>query len=224
MKIRIAEIFESISGEVGDIPQGSPTTFVRLAGCSLGCPFCDTKTWQDPNSGFKEEVEIVANMIKIFPWKNILITGGEPLEQKEAVTELTRILYEKKPHYFIQVETNGTIPISTPWKADCWVVDCKGKDAMNGIPYEFNPGFLHSVMWVKYLVGSKSDLDDAIRMARVVLRRKRESTSSEFLHAPRFAISPLVGKVSHQEVQEAILKSRLPIVLNVQLHKNIGVR
>ena len=223
MKIRIAEIFESISGEVGGFPQGSPTTFVRLAGCSLGCPFCDTRQWQDPESGTERTIESVVFDIFAFPWKQVLITGGEPMEQKKVVQDLVNKIKGNSIGYKIQVETNGTIPLSDMYLVDHWVVDNKGLDAMGGVPYQFDPQIIGGNMWIKCLVGSQADLDSAIGFA-AGLQGLAERVR------PKVAISVLAGKpwsskrTNIQETVRAILASKIPILLNIQIHKVFGVR
>lgn len=227
MKIRIAKIFESISGEVGGFSQGSPCTFVRLAGCSLGCPFCDTKQWQDRESGIERTIEDVVQEIFAFPWKQVLITGGEPMEQAEAVQTLVNMIKGNSIGYKIQVETNGTIPLDEIYLVDYWVVDRKGEDSMGDVPYVFNPMILGRNVWFKCLVGGLDDLDSALSFAEIVLNSPNEH------RRPRVAISPvrrptglpdgLVDTFDEMIIRE-ILASRLPILFNVQLHKVLGVR
>jgi 7-carboxy-7-deazaguanine synthase len=218
--IQISEIFESVSGEVGGFVQGSPTIFVRFSGCNLNCPFCDTKY----ANSFKEEmtVESIVDEVLSFPWNQVLITGGEPLFQREGFVEL--ILALRKKGFKIQVETNGTYRL-VDCGVDYWVVDCKGDDAMRigkdsseaGEAYYFNPGNINDRVWVKYLVASQEDLNAAVKMASVVL-------SGRGLFLPKFAISPIIPHICHLEVVSAILESKLPILLNVQIHKKIGAR
>lgn len=213
MKIRIAEIFESMSGEVGLFRQGSPTTFIRLAGCNLQCPFCDTK-WANQIDGKEMTVEELINKTIEFPWKQVILTGGEPLVQREAVDVFVRELAESTPDILVQIETNGSLPI-TRLRADSWVVDYKGIDCMKGSEYEYNPGWVGGKNdWIKYLVGSLDDIDRALSHVESMINKGCRTN---------FAMSSVEGNAIRQ-VQEAILKSKLPIVLNVQLHKIIGVR
>lgn len=210
--MRVAEIFESISGEVGGFLQGSPTTFIRLAGCNLHCPFCDTAWAIDLESGDDIDIETIVGRVDDLSWKQVLITGGEPLIQKE---ELQELIYQlKRNGYLIQIETNGTIRCDVSM-VDYWVIDCKWPDAMKGIHYEFDPGPLNYKCWVKHLVGSEEDLKKAIRMIRVSARSSGDG--------PRFSISPILG-ISHGDALTGILRSQLPILLNVQIHKMIGAR
>lgn len=104
--IFINSIYESIQGE--GVSLGTPCIFFRLQGCTLNCSFCDTK---DRNIGEKYNIE---EMVKKFPEKwveklrngfHLVLTGGSPLLQQEAVVSFIRLFqefYHIKP--FIEVE------------------------------------------------------------------------------------------------------------------------
>jgi len=86
---------------------GEPTIFVRLTGCNLRCPFCDTKYAWDKGQDYAED-QILTAVMKIrnkhhIDW--VCLTGGEPLKQKieHLVTSL------RKAGLKVQLETNGTI-------------------------------------------------------------------------------------------------------------------
>lgn len=96
--MKINEIFYSLQGEGAFT--GTPSVFIRLAGCNLKCPFCDTE-----HNPFIEmsEAKILDEIFK-YPAKHIVITGGEPLLQLTcSFVERLRIL-----NFFVQIETNGT--------------------------------------------------------------------------------------------------------------------
>ena len=99
--MRVNETFVSLQGE-GRFT-GTPAFFLRFSGCNLQCPFCDTK-----HQSFTEmtEDEIVCEALRHKP-RHIVITGGEPALQ------LTQSLIDKlhEAGFFIQVETNGTLPL-----------------------------------------------------------------------------------------------------------------
>lgn len=118
-KLYVSEIFKSIDGE--GFHAGQATVFVRLFGCNLRCPWCDTKTtWTEEQH---EKIygrkpiwmtvdEIVAKGEELeqgWPYKSICLTGGEPLmeENKELVTDLIDRFFNNG--YAINVETNGAI-------------------------------------------------------------------------------------------------------------------
>ena len=99
--MRVNETFLSLQGE--GYFTGTPAFFLRLSGCNLQCPFCDTN-----HQSFSEmsEEEIVTEASRHKP-RHIVITGGEPALQ------LTQSLVDKlhEAGFFVQVETNGTLPL-----------------------------------------------------------------------------------------------------------------
>lgn len=99
--MRVNETFLSLQGE--GYFTGTAAFFLRLSGCNLRCPFCDT---QHQSYTEMSEDEIVAEASRHKP-RHIVITGGEPALQ------LTRTLVDKlhEAGFFIQVETNGTLPL-----------------------------------------------------------------------------------------------------------------
>lgn len=97
--MKVNEIFYSLQGE--GCYSGTPAVFIRLSGCNLRCPFCDT---QHESGTEMSEAEIV-EVLKQWPTRFVVLTGGEPLLQ---ITE--KFLYELR-HYFVAVETNGTQPL-----------------------------------------------------------------------------------------------------------------
>jgi 7-carboxy-7-deazaguanine synthase len=101
--LKIAEIFASLQGE--GLRQGEPTIFVRLAGCNLRCPFCDTqRAWTGGRRITVGRIaDRVARLSRTGPAAWIVLTGGEPLMQD--VGPLVRLL--KSKGWKIQVETNG---------------------------------------------------------------------------------------------------------------------
>ena len=117
--MKVNEIFYSLQGE--GCRTGCASVFVRLSGCNLRCPFCDTA-----HERFSEmtEDEIVAEVCR-FPAEFVVLTGGEP------TLTLTKQLLEKlrSAGKKIQIETNGTIDLPDDILAMIDHITCSPKDA-----------------------------------------------------------------------------------------------
>jgi len=133
--LQVAEVFTSIQGE-GAVA-GMPSVFIRLAGCNLHCPWCDTKyAWMQGQTMTVEQIlQKVPEHIRL-----VTITGGEPLIQKN-VEHLARALWSRG--HIVIVETNGTID---PWFPACYSVSPKQ------LP---NYQFKFSFKWLPYIVHFK---------------------------------------------------------------------
>jgi 7-carboxy-7-deazaguanine synthase len=104
--VYVHSIFYTIQGE-GPFC-GTPAVFVRLAGCNLTCPFCDTE--YTSKRELMSPSAIAQRAADLMPKSGlVVITGGEPFRQN-----LSKLL-DMLVHYdnFVQIETNGTLPPST---------------------------------------------------------------------------------------------------------------
>lgn len=121
--MRISEIFLSIQGEGIEI--GAPTVFVRLYGCDLRCKWCDTMYAVEGGDYENLDVAEVLERVENLGCKNVCITGGEPLLQKNEVVNLAENLHVKR--YKIVLETSGHIaPPEIFREARCVIsLDCK---------------------------------------------------------------------------------------------------
>ena len=100
--MQISEIFYSIQGEGRLV--GTPSAFIRIAGCSLRCRYCDTKYAWDSSAGTRYSIEQIIDQIEQFDCKYVVITGGEPMTA-EQLPQLTQQLKKSAKH--ITIETAG---------------------------------------------------------------------------------------------------------------------
>ncbi len=154
--LSVSEIFWSFQGE--GARAGHPSIFLRLNGCSLKCSYCDTKEAQGTGT-FMELDAIMAgieSLKKKYPLSQVVITGGEPLEQ-----DLAELVYAlKKKKLFISIETNGLHFQELKPAADWWTA--APKDVTN---YRIHSQLLKHANEIKLIV-KKSLTIDVIKRIR----------------------------------------------------------
>lgn len=107
------EAFYTLQGE--GFHQGKAAYFIRLAGCDVGCVWCDVKeSWDENLYPLQSTKDIVANA-KENPARLVVITGGEPTLHN--LEELTSEL--KKEGFSINIETSGSSPLTGTWDWIC---------------------------------------------------------------------------------------------------------
>jgi organic radical activating enzyme len=160
VRLRVSEIFTSVQGEGPSV--GTPSVFVRLQGCSVGCAWCDTKYSWDAGNGEELTLESVLRRVKDAGPQNVVVTGGEPLEHP-ALGPLVRALHALVRR--IEIETAGVaLPPDLP--VDQWNVSLKL--AHSGVPLErrlIAPAierFRDLGAWFKFVVGDERDLDEVL--------------------------------------------------------------
>lgn len=101
-ELDLHSIFFTIQGE-GPFC-GTPAVFIRLAGCNLQCPMCDTEYTKDRR--IASIWDMINEVQDLMPKGLVVITGGEPFRQ--PIGDLLHGL--TNAGYYVQVETNGTLP------------------------------------------------------------------------------------------------------------------
>ena len=109
----LMEAFYTLQGE--GYHSGKPAYFIRLAGCDVGCHWCDVKESWDAGLHKITSIEDIVSGAMAHPSKFAVITGGEPLMHN--LTELTDSLIEKK--YELAIETSGAYSLSGRWHWIC---------------------------------------------------------------------------------------------------------
>ena len=201
--MEISEIFYSLQGESSYA--GLPCVFVRLAGCNLRCTYCDTKYAYEPEFSLSID-EILKEVEKYHPVKLVEITGGEPLLQTESV-ELMKLLLNKK--YKVLLETNNSILLKGIPKEVIKIVDFKTplSGMYNKILWD-NIKYFNDHDELKFVIADRQDFDWSIEIVE-----KYDLLNYQIL------FSPVHEKLDKKVLAEWILETKLPIRLNIQLHK-----
>lgn len=203
MALKVCETFYSLMGESTRV--GLPAFFIRLSGCNLRCRYCDTTYAYE--EGRAVAVAALLKAASDFPTRLVLVTGGEPLLQEDTPTLLAGLV---EAGFEVCLETNGSRPIDRVDDRVHRILDLKGPGSgMAGENYWANLEWLTPRDEVKFVIGDRHDFLWALE----VINKHGLSGRLPLL------ISPVFGQVPGQEAAAWILESRLPLRLNLQLHK-----
>lgn len=109
----VMEMFYSLQGE--GYHQGKAAYFIRLAGCDVGCVWCDVKDSWDASKHPVLTIDEIVSSALAHPARLAIVTGGEPLLYN--LDALTTAL--KKAGFEVNIETSGSSPMSGKWDWVC---------------------------------------------------------------------------------------------------------
>jgi 7-carboxy-7-deazaguanine synthase len=204
--LTINEIFHSIQGE--STHAGRPCVFVRLTACDLRCSWCDTP--YAFHEGRKVSVDEVVAQVTAVGCEYVEITGGEPLLQADVYPLMQQLL--ERGHR-VMLETGGHRSIADVPPEVIRIVDVKcpgsGEAEKNHWP---NLELVDRKDEVKFVLQDRADYE----FARGVVERHRliERTAAVLF-------SPVHGTLESKELAAWILKDRLAVRLQLQIHKFI---
>jgi len=172
---------------------------------------------KSPKNGSDLELGVIINKVEKLNHKYICFTGGEPLLYKSSIIPLLQILHKKG--YYISVETNGTIDISPFFRyVESFVIDLK-----TGIPnYNMlvnNYTNLRKTDVIKFVVGSKKDLQNMINNYSFLQHHYIDKTQK-----PIIAFSPIISKTFTPKILfNTLLEHKIyNSLISLQMHKFIG--
>ncbi|MEJ2508342.1 MAG: 7-carboxy-7-deazaguanine synthase QueE [Gammaproteobacteria bacterium] len=202
-RLRITEIFHSLQGETRTV--GCPTVFVRLTGCPLRCGYCDTE--YAFHGGQWWSVDAIVAEVAQYGAHYVTVTGGEPLAQRTCLGLLKRLC---DAGYEVSLETSGALDVSGVDPRVVKVMDLKtpASGEVERNRYE-NIDHLGARDQVKFVLADRADYDWACAM----LRHYRLAERCEVL------FSPVHERLEPRLLAEWILADRLPVRLQLQLHK-----
>ena len=191
------ETFYTLQGE--GFHQGKAAYFIRLAGCDVGCVWCDVKESWDEDLYPLQSIEEIVSKAKQNPARLAVITGGEPtLYNLEMLTSQL-----KEEGFSTNIETSGSSPLTGSWD---WI--CLS-------PKKFKPplsGILKKANELKIIVFNKSDFHWAEKYAAQV------SPSCRLYLQPEWSKSEIVTPLIIDYI-----KQNPKWQLSLQIHKYIHV-
>ena len=203
MALRLTEIFYSLQGEASRA--GLPTVFVRLTGCPLRCTWCDTT--YSFTGGEPASVESVLADVAKYPARQVCVTGGEPLAQKDCLPLLTALC---DAGYDVSLETSGALDIAGVDPRVARIMDIKAPDSGESAKNLWaNLDVLNRLDEIKIIIASRSDYE----WAREILRDRLIDRLCPVL------FSPAGGLIEPQSLADWILEDGLNVRFQLQLHK-----
>ena len=201
----INEIFHSIQGE--SLSSGMPTVFIRLTGCPLRCDYCDTA--YAFTEGSKKSFDEIVSEIEKYNCKNITVTGGEPLSQKNTILLINHL---NDLSYNVSIETSNAISIKNLSHKTIIVLDVKtpgSKEESKNIIDNYK--YLKPDDQIKFVI---CDLDDYEWAKDYIFKYNLHKICI-------FLLSPSYEKMDIKLLAENMLKDNIPARLQTQLHKVI---
>ena len=203
MALRITEVFYSLQGEASRV--GLPTVFVRLTGCPLRCSWCDT-TYSFTGGEPATIASVLAEVAK-YPARQVCVTGGEPLSQKECLPLLVALC---DAGYDVSLETSGALDVSAVDPRVSRIMDLKAPDSGEvGRNLWSNLDCLNARDEIKIVIASRGDYE----WARDVVRQRQIDRICPVL------FSPAQGLIEAGSLADWILEDGLNVRFQLQLHK-----
>lgn len=203
MALRITEVFYSLQGEASRV--GLPTVFVRLTGCPLRCTWCDTT--YSFTGGEAATVESVLAEVAKYPARQVCVTGGEPLSQKDCLPLLTALC---DAGYDVSLETSGALDLAGVDPRVSRIMDLKAPGSGEvGRNLWSNLDCLNDRDEIKVVIASRDDYE----WARDIIRQRHLDRLCPVL------LSPAQGLLEASSLAEWILADGLNVRFQLQLHK-----
>ena len=184
---------------------GLPTVFIRLTGCPLRCVWCDTE--HAFSGGNILTLDAILEDVGRYGARQICVTGGEPLAQKNCLALLTMLC---DAGYDVSLETSGALDIAGVDARVSRIVDLKapgsGESARNRWQ---NLEHLSPRDELKFVLKDRADYE----WARQTIADHRLEARCPLL------FSPVQGEIDPTELAEWVLADRLPVRFQLQLHK-----
>lgn len=203
--MRVTEIFHSVQGESTFV--GMPCVFVRLTGCPLRCTWCDTE--YAFFGGSEYSLDDILGKIRSYGCPLVEVTGGEPLARTDTDILLRRLCQEG---FTVLLETSGAVDTALVDPSVHIILDvkCPGSGMTDRMHWP-NVERLRPKDEAKFVIQDRIDYD----WAKSVLDRFRLTERCSVL------FSPVFNTLDPRDLAEWMLADRLPVRLQLQMHKYI---
>ena len=198
--MKVVEKFTSINGE--GTRAGELAVFIRFKGCNLRCSYCDTMWANEPDCQYKEETpEEILNYVLGTGIRNVTLTGGEPLLQKD-IRELIQLLLQSGLQ--VEIETNGAVELSAFCEErPVFTMDYKlPSSECEEYMITENMKLLGKDDTVKFVCGSQEDL----------LRTLDVIQTYDLTNRCHVYLSPVFGSIEPVQIVEFMLKHQFFLV------------
>lgn len=203
MSLKITEIFYSLQGESKTV--GQPTVFVRLTGCPMRCSYCDTA--YAFHGGERLEIDAILQEVAQYDCQYVCVTGGEPLAQPDCWPLLSTLC---DAGYEVSLETGNAIDIAAVDPRVYIVLDIKtpasGEEPNNRYG---NLDHIKQGDALKFVICDESDY---LWAKQLTIDKKLNESCDVFF-------SPSAEQLSATDLADWIVRDRLRVRLQVQLHK-----
>ncbi|MDJ0762220.1 MAG: radical SAM protein [Myxococcota bacterium] len=202
--LQVFSIFSSIQGE--STRAGLPCAFIRLAGCSLRCAYCDTPLARVARGRSLSIPQIISEVSRLGP-NLVAVTGGEPLLQKDTLALLSALC---EAGFNVLLETSGAFSIIGIDPRVRIILDVKCPDSgMSERMVAHDYTNLHSGNCeLKFVISSFDDFCWA----------KQFCVERQLISNNELLFSPALGRVSLSSLARWILDAGLQLRLHPQLH------
>jgi len=202
-RLKITEVFHSLQGEADAV--GWPTVFVRLTGCPLRCRWCDTE--YAFHGGQWRDVSDIVEEVARYGARHVCVTGGEPLAQANVLTLLGELCDRNLE---VSLETSGALDADGVDPRVQRVIDVKTPGSGEvGRNHWANLDALRPRDCLKFVIADRADYE----WSRALTRERALTARAQVLY------SPVAGELAPRDLAAWILEDRLPVRLQIQLHK-----
>jgi 7-carboxy-7-deazaguanine synthase len=204
--VTINEIFYSVQGE--STFAGRPCVFVRLTACDLRCRWCDTP--YAFHEGTKRAIDEVVAEVERYDCALVEVTGGEPLLQEDVYPLMDELLARGKT---VLLETGGHRSTARVPEPVVTILDvkCPGSGEADRMDWQ-NLDRLRPRDEVKFVIRDRADYE----YARNAIEQYALAGRAAAIH-----MSPVHAVLDPKTLSEWVLADRLPVRVQLQIHKYI---